>query len=101
MDLNTTLTAVSNGAQWINGLALGVDNIGGILQVFLILLGALDIVATFLLPQAAVVRIPKIIRIVSAVMKAFKYMAQEFDKLEKTKGGFTMQQEDTKQPKKP
>jgi len=90
MDLNTTM----DGLNFIGGLVSGVSEFSNTLQVLLIVLGGLDIVATFLLPQMIVTKIPKIIRLVNAVLKAVKYMEIAFDKMEKTKGGFTFEKDE-------
>ena len=65
MDLNTTIETATSGFQMIGGFISGVESFSGTLQVLLIVLGAIDIIATFLLPQVVVSKIPKLIRIIN------------------------------------
>ncbi len=92
MENNTTsiLDFVNQSAGVISN-ALG--EFGYTLNVLLIVLGALDLIATWLFPNSIVMRIPKIIRLVSMLIKAFKYMERGFDKLEKSRGGMDLDRE--------
>jgi hypothetical protein len=72
-----------------------ISEVDSFLGIILVVLGGLDIVATFFLPQVIVLKIPKYIRLVNAIIKMAKYMQDGFQKLEESKGGFTLKQEDT------
>lgn len=78
------------GKQFISG----VGNLELFLGYFVIFLGALDIVATFLLPASAVAKIPQIIRVVNVTLKAVRYVQEGFKKMEESKGGFTLEKEE-------
>lgn len=99
MDINSTIEAVKDGANWVGTALTGIDELGTVLNVLLIVLGALDIIGTFLFPQSTILKLPKIIRFVNMTLKVMKYLEEGFKKLEKSKGGFTFEQEDTNKQK--
>ena len=78
-------------ASEASGIVAQLGGLDQLLSYFLIFLGAFDIVATFIFPAAFVAKIPKIVRIVNVTLKAIRYIQEGFEKMEKSKGGFTLE----------
>ena len=69
------------------------DSLGITLQVVVIVIGAIEILLTYLLPQSSLLKIPRILRIVNALIKAVDYLQKGFKKLEESRGGLSPQKE--------
>ncbi len=65
-----------------------------------VLIGGIEVAATFLLPASLVAKIPAYIRVVRGLIKLVKYLHDGFEKLEKSRGGFTLEEEVIKETPK-